>query len=475
MSEPKAEQKSSAQILVVDDNAVNCELLEAMLEPQGYDVLQAYSGHDALQVAQQIRPDMILLDVNMPEMDGFEVARRLRANEMTKLIPVVMVTALGDLGHRVQGLESGADDYLAKPVSQMELLARVQSTLRLSWLRRQVDERQKLELVLGDVSDGILIVDATGRVREVSPSAKRLLGLEQVGPFVDELCRELDGAPEDLTEAVRQGEARDFVLHREQPVLFLSVSVRPVFDPEGNSTGAVLSLRDVTRETLDHKLQQDLLSLVSHKFRTPLTVVTSWVQVLLEEGCGPISAPQREALSAITGAADDLRDLLDGMLSFLEWTQRLQHMQRRAVHFIDIAQDLHERARLEFGSQLDLVVRHAAEGVIVVDRTLFVEVLLELLRNATKFSGSSCVQVEMAMRQDGERAVVEVRDNGVGIAPEKLERIFDRFYQLEDEFTGQVHGLGLGLAMVKRAMDAMGAELSVSSQLQHGVHFTIRI
>ncbi|UCE02001.1 MAG: response regulator [Candidatus Latescibacterota bacterium] len=475
MSEPKTEQKSNAQILVVDDNSVNCELLEAMLEPQGYDVLQAYSGHDALHVAQHTRPDMILLDVNMPEMDGFEVARRLRANEMTKLIPVVMVTALGDLDHRVQGLESGADDYLAKPVSQMELLARVQSTLRLSWLRRQVDERQKLELVLGDVSDGIVIVDATGRVREVSPSAKRLLGLEQVGASVDELCRELEGAPDDLTEAVRHGEVRDFVLHREEPVLFLSVSVRPVFDPEGHSTGAVLSLRDVTRETLEHKLQQDLLSLVSHKFRTPLTIVTSWVQVLAEEGCGPISAPQKEALSAITAAANDLRDLLDGMLSFLEWTQRLHHMQRRAVHFIDIAQDLHERARLEFGSHLDLVVHHAADGMIVVDRALFVEALLELLRNATKFSGSSCVQVEVTMRTDGERAVVEVQDHGVGIAPEKLERIFDRFYQVENEFTGQVHGLGLGLAMVKRAMDAMGAELSVSSRLQHGVHFTIRI
>ena len=98
----------------------------------------------------------------MPGTDGFEVAWRLRDREETRLIPIVMVTALGDLEHRMRGLESGADDYLAKPVNRTELLARVQSTLRLSYYRRQVDERQKLDLVLGDVSVGILIADAEG-------------------------------------------------------------------------------------------------------------------------------------------------------------------------------------------------------------------------------------------------------------------------------------------------------------------------
>src|SRR5262249_36818219 len=110
------------RILVVDDHVVNCELLEAMLAPHGFQVEQAHSGTEALARVRAHVPDLVLLDVNMPGMDGFEVARELRAKPETRLVPIVMVTALGDLDHRVRGLESGADDYLPKPVSRHELL-----------------------------------------------------------------------------------------------------------------------------------------------------------------------------------------------------------------------------------------------------------------------------------------------------------------------------------------------------------------
>ncbi|HZM15874.1 MAG TPA: response regulator [Candidatus Krumholzibacteria bacterium] len=474
-AEPTARAEDAQQgacILVVDDNALNCELFEAMLVPEGYRVEQAFSGPEALALAERLRPDMILLDVNMPGMDGFEVARRLRAGESTRLIPIVMVTALGDLDHRVRGLEAGADDYLAKPVSQAELVARVQSTLRLTYLHRQVDERQKLELVLGDVSDGILILDAQGRVREVSPSARRWLELPRDVQHLTEAWGRLEGAPDDLDIAIRRGEARDFVLERSEPPLFLRASLRPVRDPQGNATGAVLSVRDVTRERLEHKLQQDVLSLMSHKLRTPLTVVTSWTEVLLEGGCGELQEPQKQALGAIAGAATQLRSVLDGIFTHMEWTRRLQHLKRRRVGFAAIAAELQSKVHQHLGEKAPVTVK-AAEGEIVVDHGLFVDALLELVRNAVKFGGPA-VQVHVHLHRDAQGPVVEVSDNGLGIPAEHLERIFERFYQVEPEFTGQIHGLGLGLSMVKRAMDGMGAVLSVHSQLQRGTRFTIR-
>ena len=118
-------------VLVVDDEERNLSLMEAMLIPLGYNILLARDGEDALEKAKELHPDVILLDVMMPKMDGFEVARRLKEQEETAIIPIVMVTALTEVEARVKALNVGADDFLTKPVEKTELRARVQSLLKV--------------------------------------------------------------------------------------------------------------------------------------------------------------------------------------------------------------------------------------------------------------------------------------------------------------------------------------------------------
>src|SRR5713226_1335740 len=134
-----------AKIFVVDDTSKNVKLLADLLTVKGYSVITAASGSEALALMDAERPDLVLLDVVMPEMSGYEVCRKIRENPATAMLPVIMVTALDPGEERVKGIEAGADDFLTKPINQAELLARVRSLLRIKELHDQV-QTQAAEL-----------------------------------------------------------------------------------------------------------------------------------------------------------------------------------------------------------------------------------------------------------------------------------------------------------------------------------------
>lgn len=154
----------TARVLVVDDLLPNVKLLEAKLTSEYYDVISAYDGPTALDLIQQSTPDIVLLDVMMPGMDGFEVCRRIKENPESAHIPVVMVTALSDSSDRVRGLEAGADDFLTKPLNDTALFARVRSLVRLKMLTDEWRMREKTSNQLGALQENqtMFAVDTTG-------------------------------------------------------------------------------------------------------------------------------------------------------------------------------------------------------------------------------------------------------------------------------------------------------------------------
>lgn len=128
----------SGRILVVDDQRANVEMMEGILQARGYQVITAPSGDAALEQVRAVNPDLVVSDILMPGMDGYELCRRLRAQAATALLPVILVTSLGATDERVKGLEAGADDFLAKPVNWEELFARVRSLLRIKRLQDEI-------------------------------------------------------------------------------------------------------------------------------------------------------------------------------------------------------------------------------------------------------------------------------------------------------------------------------------------------
>lgn len=169
----------TSTILIVDDLPAMGELIATLLSPDGYHLEYALSGVEALSKAQELNPDLILLDVMMPDISGFEVCRQLRADAHLAEIPVIMVTALDDRASRLAGLDSGADDFISKPFDQAELRARVRAVTRLNRYRRLLAERARFERLIELLPDGIFIIDQSSRIRLVNPALLRMIGADE--------------------------------------------------------------------------------------------------------------------------------------------------------------------------------------------------------------------------------------------------------------------------------------------------------
>ncbi len=177
----------TARVLVVDDVIPNVKLLEAKLTSEYFDVLCAYSGPEALEIIAREHPDIILLDVMMPGMDGFEVCRRIKADPATTHIPVVMVTALDQPSDRVAGLEAGADDFLTKPVQDVALFARVRSLVRLKVMMDELRNREATGASLG-WDEGV-----EDTIDDFVPSDARILIVDEQERVVERIAKALEG------------------------------------------------------------------------------------------------------------------------------------------------------------------------------------------------------------------------------------------------------------------------------------------
>ncbi|MCH7916487.1 MAG: response regulator [Planctomycetes bacterium] len=135
----ETEQTRPSKVLIVDDNAQNLELLQAYLEELDCETVAAYDGPEALDLVAKSPPDLLLLDIMMPKMSGFEVCRRLKSDPKTSAIPIIMVTALNEFGDIERGVESGTDDFVSKPVNKLELVVRVKTMLKLKHLSDKLE------------------------------------------------------------------------------------------------------------------------------------------------------------------------------------------------------------------------------------------------------------------------------------------------------------------------------------------------
>jgi len=489
---------STLSVLNVDDNDAGRYAITRILQLAGFQIKEAATGTTAIELATKEQPQIILLDVNLPDINGFEVCQRLKDDPRTASIPVLMMSAsfIRDKD-RVKGLEGGADGYLTGPLEPEVLIATVNTLLRAKRAEEALQlSAQQWQTTFDAIGDGVALIDADGNIQQCNAAMNRLamtLGMAD-GSVIGRRCADIFAhttignghAPCARVQTTRQRESADFSVGDR----WLHMDTDPIIDELGGFSGSVCILSDITqRKHAEQELQtakesaeaadrakDEFLAVLSHELRTPLTPVLTAVQVLQEEEGLPEIVRSyidivRRNVELEARLIDDLLDLTKitrGKVQLNLETASAHALLRNALEIC--ASDIQAKNLLV---RVDLA---AADDHVHVDSARLQQVFWNLIKNAVKFTpDGGTLTIRSSMVREGTMRL-EVIDSGIGIEPNILPRIFDAFEQGEQSITRRFGGLGLGLAISKSLVDLHHGMLHATSPGKDlGATFTVEL
>jgi signal transduction histidine kinase len=484
----------AGSVLVVDDNADMRDYLVRLLHERGWSVDAHANGASALEAAIAHVPDLILSDVMMPGLDGPALIAALRARPETRDVPVILLSARAGEEAQVEGLALGATDYLIKPFSSRELLARVESHL----VRGR--ERTRLRELFAQAPVAIAVLQGPDFVYEVANDAYRRL----IGPERDILGKPLRTA---LPELANQGitELLQRVYETGAPYVGEELSVRiavadgqplaqrfytfvyqPVRDSSNETSAIFVCAIDVTDQVRARRAAEEanqakgaFLASMSHELRTPLNAIGGYVD-LIEMGVrGPITDEVRSDLGRIKRGQQHLLALINDLLNFAKLEAGKVDYQLADVRLSDAVAavlPLIEPQRDARALTVDVMI--PPELTARADPEKLGQILVNLLSNAVKFTevgGHITIEAPEANAAFEGGVALSVRDTGIGIPAEKLDAIFEPFVQVNTNRAGSRGGTGLGLAISRDLARGMGGELTCESVPGSGSRFTLTL
>lgn len=463
-------------ILIVDDEPAGREALEGVFYSQGYQLIFAENGQEACNKALEYTPDLVLLDVMMPNMDGFEVCRQMRGIPILKEIPILIVTALDDRESRLKGIEAGADDFITKPFDRVELRARVRTITRLNRYRRLLLEKARFAWVVEQASEGYLILGENDRIIYANQSVRALLGLplgddalldQPFQHFVEKNFRcEPESAWQTRWDENTYEPLPIYLIQPETPTSQpIWLELRTLRLPGSDNRNRLLRISQVNEQINSLLGMWNFHSFLTHKLRTPVSNLTFGTEILLQHHTRLPAEEVNEILRGMQASSKRLEREIDDILKFVNtptMTQgqqnvRLGELQNRAA---EIAMDM---------GIADIFVtmdeKLSADTSLIFSQPAMETVLTELFENAKKFHPQLSPHIEIIIRaKDTSMMLISVKDDGVCLSPYQLANMFTPYFQAEKYFTGEIDGMGLGLATVAALVWGANGECRLSNR-----------
>ena len=505
---------SGNTVCVVDDEALNISVLTEYLEKTGLRVFTAQTGEDALELVGQRMPDIILLDIDMPGIDGFETCRRLKASQNTSAIPVIFMSALEGIKDKLKGFDAGGVDYIIKPFHQDEVLARVTVHLRIRNLQKTLQEnseRLQQELleheqmaralknsmatnkaILNAMPDLLLRIRADGTFTNYRATEGDDWGITSSGELIGRDAREVlpPEMLQQVLDSVRQTLQTDtihtfeFQLERLERTYHYEARSVVSWDDE-----VMIIIRDITQRKeaekellrLNQQLQEanaskdTFFSMIAHDLRGPLNGLlglSEFISVYIED-----FSPQKlkETIGALRTSAKTVYALLDDLL---EWSKSQRGVIEYAPQKIDLNKIVNNSMHLfktnAEHKQITLKSLIREGTTVYADTNMIDTVIRNLISNALKFTAAGGT-VAVSVTRHATHAEVAVADTGIGMSAADISKLFRINVKFMHEGTAGEKGTGLGLHLCKDFVEKHDGRIGAESDVGKGTTFSFTL